>query len=64
MNLEKAIEIKQIHHNCTSQHMTPDERTADNISIEALKAFKKYRHSPNSWFVKELPGETPEPDSP
>ena len=58
MNIPKAIEILELNLKEAGKKMPPDVRDALNLSIEALEAFKKYRHSPNSWFVKELPGET------
>lgn len=58
MNLQKAIEIKEIYHNCHSQSMTPDERSADNISIEAIKQVHKDRFIAHPYCLNSLPGET------
>ena len=58
MKLEKAIEIKVIYHAYHSQFMTPDERSADNLSIEAMKWIVFHRRISPDHIVKKLPGET------
>ena len=60
MKLEKAIEILKRHPIELKTAQDHDFFAALLLGIEALKLVKKCRHSPNSWFVKELPGETNE----
>ena len=58
MKIEKAIEIKSRSREALNHTHPAVINEADKLSLEALKLVKKCRHSPNSWFVKELPGET------
>lgn len=60
MNLPKAIELNKESEKSLRDHKFIDHADATQLGIEALKLVKKCRHSPNSWFVKELPGETNE----
>ena len=58
MTLQEAIEIKQVYHNCHSQQMTPKEREADNLSIEAIKFTLAVRGTILNYATLPLPGET------
>ncbi|MBA7696705.1 hypothetical protein ES703_105356 [subsurface metagenome] len=58
MTAKKAIEILDRHYNLHFDVPRIELDEAARLGIEALKLVKKCRHSPNSWFVKELPGET------
>lgn len=58
MNIDKAIEIKEVDLKSHRVYYDPDLLAADKLSIEALKQVKESRFDPSSWEPKLLPGET------
>jgi len=60
MNLEKAVDGNIELKAELIREGRQEKADGVQLGIEALKLVKKCRHSPNSWFVKELPSETKE----
>ena len=58
MTLDKAIEILSDSANRGMTTFNQDFRDAENLGIEALKKWKQYRTSDESWWGNLLPGET------
>ncbi len=58
MNVEKAIEIKELFYYGGEMPSASDYRRADELSIEALKAIKDIRNSAHNPDWLPLSGET------
>ncbi|MBA7615158.1 hypothetical protein ES703_22435 [subsurface metagenome] len=64
MKLSEAIEIGQLNVQKVGKRMPPDTLDALKVLIEAGKRIKDRRQSKLPGYVRLLPGETPEGDSP
>lgn len=58
MNIQKAIEIKEIYYKGGVTPNYSDYQKADRLSIEALKRIQEYRESITPRCRWMLPGET------
>lgn len=60
MTIDKAIELKQRYQYILKDASFPELIEADNLSIEALKAWQNMREGDNQPELWILPGETKE----